>query len=66
MASEEVSTKLLRFLSFAGAGVVCTAGINMWRDLERKAALQKAVEGASEKPGTIPSENAAATAAAEH
>ncbi|WOL02085.1 hypothetical protein Cni_G10804 [Canna indica] len=36
MVSEEVGTKLVRFLYFVGAGIICTKGINLWRDYERK------------------------------
>ncbi|MQL97889.1 hypothetical protein Taro_030587 [Colocasia esculenta] len=60
MVSEEVGTKLVRFLYFVGAGVICTAGINMWRDLERKSALQKAAEAASEEPAPVSNGPAAA------
>ncbi|XP_010925624.1 uncharacterized protein [Elaeis guineensis] len=42
MVSEEVGTKLVRFLYFVGAGVICTKGINLWRDYERKAAMKTA------------------------
>ncbi|KAL0353842.1 UNVERIFIED_CONTAM: hypothetical protein Sradi_2291300 [Sesamum radiatum] len=40
-AGEEVAPKLVRLLYFVGAGVLCTAGINKWKDLERKAMIQK-------------------------
>ncbi|OWM81445.1 uncharacterized protein LOC116192159 [Punica granatum] len=37
---EEVSgpagSKVLRLLYFVGAGFICTAAINKWRELERK------------------------------
>ncbi|KAM0939629.1 hypothetical protein DsansV1_C20g0165471 [Dioscorea sansibarensis] len=42
MVSEEVASKLVRFLYFVGAGVICTKGINLWRDYERKAATKAA------------------------
>ncbi|KAG1330277.1 hypothetical protein COCNU_02G002450 [Cocos nucifera] len=42
MVSDEVGTKLVRFLYFVGAGVICTKGINLWRDYERKAAMEAA------------------------
>ncbi|KAL5226389.1 hypothetical protein ABZP36_014654 [Zizania latifolia] len=32
----EASSKLLRFLYFVGAGVICTKAINTYRDYERK------------------------------
>ncbi|XXG77475.1 hypothetical protein AAC387_Pa08g1621 [Persea americana] len=50
MVSEEVGSKLVRWLSFVGAGVICTAAINRWRDYERKAAQQAAE--ARENPTT--------------
>ncbi|KAJ4981432.1 hypothetical protein NE237_032269 [Protea cynaroides] len=40
MAGEEAGSKLVRLVSFLGAGVICTAAINMWRDLERKSVQQ--------------------------
>ncbi|GAV60709.1 hypothetical protein CFOL_v3_04238 [Cephalotus follicularis] len=33
--------KVLRLLYFVGAGFICTAAINKWRELERKSLLQK-------------------------
>ncbi|KAL0002915.1 hypothetical protein SO802_016696 [Lithocarpus litseifolius] len=33
--------KALRLLYFVGAGFICTAAINKWRELERKAVLKK-------------------------
>ncbi|KAL3652624.1 hypothetical protein CASFOL_002305 [Castilleja foliolosa] len=38
---EEVAPKLTRLLYFVGAGVICTAVINKWRDLEKKSMFQK-------------------------
>ncbi|KAL5997845.1 hypothetical protein ACLOJK_008777 [Asimina triloba] len=38
----EAGSKLVRLLSFVGAAVVCTAAINQWRNLERKAAYRAA------------------------
>ncbi|OAY66762.1 hypothetical protein ACMD2_26146 [Ananas comosus] len=35
MAGDEVGVKLVRFLYFVGAGVICTKAINLWRDYER-------------------------------
>ncbi|XP_031504209.1 uncharacterized protein LOC116266892 [Nymphaea colorata] len=35
MAPEETVSKLGRLLFFVGAGVVSTAGINLWRSIER-------------------------------
>ncbi|KAG8386429.1 hypothetical protein BUALT_Bualt03G0147800 [Buddleja alternifolia] len=40
-AGEEVAPKLVRLLYFAGAGVLCTAAINKWRDLEKKSMIRK-------------------------
>ncbi|KAL8507635.1 hypothetical protein ACS0TY_018248 [Phlomoides rotata] len=53
---EEVGPKLVRLLYFVGAGVVCTAGINKWKDLERKWAIQKEQqinESSAENPSTL-------------
>ncbi|CDP06022.1 unnamed protein product [Coffea canephora] len=47
---EEVGPKLVRFLYFIGAGFVCTAAINKWRDLERKANIQKQQKELLENP----------------
>ncbi|KAH7657770.1 hypothetical protein IHE45_17G043900 [Dioscorea alata] len=44
MVSEEVASKLVRFLYFVGAGMICTKGINLWRDYEHKAAMKAAAE----------------------
>ncbi|CAK9151715.1 unnamed protein product [Ilex paraguariensis] len=38
---EEGGPKLARLLYFVGAGFICTAAINKWRDLERKFMIQK-------------------------
>ncbi|KAF5728258.1 hypothetical protein HS088_TW21G00403 [Tripterygium wilfordii] len=32
--------KVLRLLYFVGAGIICTAAINKWRELERKSLQQ--------------------------
>ncbi|GFP79599.1 hypothetical protein PHJA_000103400 [Phtheirospermum japonicum] len=40
-AGEEVAPKLARLLYFVGAGVICTAGINKLKDLEKKSMIQK-------------------------
>ncbi|KAL5707520.1 hypothetical protein ACHQM5_018414 [Ranunculus cassubicifolius] len=42
MPGEEAGPKLVRLLAFVGAGIICTTAINLWRDLERKAAAQRA------------------------
>ncbi|QHN96387.1 hypothetical protein HN51_044196 [Arachis hypogaea] len=45
MTGEEVSgpagPKVLRLLYFVGAGVICTAAINKYRDYERKTLIQQ-------------------------
>ncbi|KAK4578918.1 hypothetical protein RGQ29_028833 [Quercus rubra] len=45
MSGEEVAgppgPKALRLLYFVGSGFICTAAINKWRELERKAVLKK-------------------------
>ncbi|XP_061370803.1 uncharacterized protein LOC133313446 [Gastrolobium bilobum] len=45
MTGEEVSgpagPKLIRLVWFVGAGVICTAAINKWREFERKAIIQQ-------------------------
>ncbi|KAL4621364.1 hypothetical protein ACB092_06G222200 [Castanea dentata] len=45
MSGEEAAgppgPKALRLLYFVGAGFICTAAINKWRELERKAILKK-------------------------
>ncbi|KAA8524006.1 hypothetical protein F0562_010563 [Nyssa sinensis] len=33
--------KFVRLLYFVGAGFICTAAINKWRDLQRKASIQQ-------------------------
>ncbi|KAL1537694.1 hypothetical protein AAHA92_30181 [Salvia divinorum] len=38
---EEVAPKLTRLLYFVGAGVVCTAAINKWKEYEKKSMIQK-------------------------
>uniref|UniRef100_A0A0D3EKX1 Uncharacterized protein n=1 Tax=Oryza barthii TaxID=65489 RepID=A0A0D3EKX1_9ORYZ len=55
----EASSKLLRFLCFVGAGVICTKAINTYRDYERKqeasaaaAAAAAAVVAADPAPAT--------------
>ncbi|KAK4420427.1 hypothetical protein Salat_1993000 [Sesamum alatum] len=40
-AGEVVRTKLVRLLYFVGAGAVCAAAINKWKDMERKSMIQK-------------------------
>ncbi|KAL1821503.1 hypothetical protein DCAR_0417920 [Daucus carota subsp. sativus] len=51
--AEEAGPKIARLLYFVGAGFVCTAAINKWRELEQKALLkqqklEKPVENAVE------------------
>lgn len=44
MAGEEggpAGPKLVRLLYFVGAGFLCTAAINKWRELERKSIQQR-------------------------
>ncbi|KAF8025864.1 hypothetical protein BT93_F2638 [Corymbia citriodora subsp. variegata] len=45
MTAEEMSgppgPKALRLLYFVGAGFICTAAINKWRELERKSLQQQ-------------------------
>ncbi|KAL0406725.1 UNVERIFIED_CONTAM: hypothetical protein Slati_3986400 [Sesamum latifolium] len=38
---EVVRTKLVRLLYFVGAGAVCAAAINKWKDMERKSLIRK-------------------------
>ncbi|WVZ72744.1 hypothetical protein U9M48_021158 [Paspalum notatum var. saurae] len=57
-ATGEASSKLLRFLCFVGAGVICTKAINTYRDYEHKKEASAAVAAAE-------SALAAAAAAAE-
>ncbi|KAL6626942.1 hypothetical protein ACP70R_030668 [Stipagrostis hirtigluma subsp. patula] len=45
-APGEASTKLLRFLYFVGAGVICTKAINTYRDYEHKKEASAAVAAA--------------------
>ncbi|KAM7492520.1 hypothetical protein LguiA_035441 [Lonicera macranthoides] len=48
---EEAGPKLVRMLYFVGAGFICTAAINKWRDLERKSILkQQSTAKLSENP----------------
>ncbi|TVU22806.1 hypothetical protein EJB05_32525 [Eragrostis curvula] len=42
-APGEVSAKLLRFLYFAGAGVICTKAINTYREYEHQKEASAAV-----------------------
>ncbi|XP_027344059.1 uncharacterized protein LOC113856442 [Abrus precatorius] len=48
MTGEEVSgpagPKLLRLIYFIGAGVICTAAINKWREYERKTIIQQRLQ----------------------
>ncbi|KAL5736564.1 hypothetical protein ACOSP7_031029 [Xanthoceras sorbifolium] len=48
MTGEEIAgpaaPKLLRFLYFVGAGIICSASINKYRELERKSLLKKQQE----------------------
>ncbi|KAL3508777.1 hypothetical protein ACH5RR_028178 [Cinchona calisaya] len=54
---EEVGPKVVRLLYFVGAGFLCTAAINKWRDLEKKANIQKQqkelLENSSAKPNAV-------------
>uniref|UniRef100_A0A7N0V9G7 Transmembrane protein n=1 Tax=Kalanchoe fedtschenkoi TaxID=63787 RepID=A0A7N0V9G7_KALFE len=43
--------KIVRLMYFVGAGIVCTAAINKWRDLERKSILQ---QGKAKDPSQLP------------
>ncbi|GJN38057.1 hypothetical protein PR202_gb27065 [Eleusine coracana subsp. coracana] len=45
-APGEASTKLLRFLYFAGAGVICTKAINTYREYEHQKEASAAVAAA--------------------
>lgn len=45
-AAGEASSKLLRFLCFVGAGVICTKAINTYRDYEHKKEASAAVAAA--------------------
>nr|DAD21231.1 TPA_asm: hypothetical protein HUJ06_022694 [Nelumbo nucifera] len=51
MAGQEAGSKLVRLLAFVGAGVVCTAAINTWRDVQRKFLQQKAEASEKKSPG---------------
>ncbi|KAK1276856.1 hypothetical protein QJS04_geneDACA000861 [Acorus gramineus] len=42
MTGGHAGSVVVRFFSFAGAGVFCTLAINLWRDLDRKATLKQA------------------------
>ncbi|KAK3198628.1 hypothetical protein Dsin_022043 [Dipteronia sinensis] len=48
MTGEEIAgpaaPKVLRFVYFIGAGFICTAAINKYRELERKSLLKKQEE----------------------
>lgn len=52
---EEVAPKLVRLLYFVGAGVVCTAAINKWKEFEKKSMIQK-----EQQPNGSPLENPSA------
>ncbi|EYU45031.1 hypothetical protein MIMGU_mgv1a017619mg [Erythranthe guttata] len=54
-AGEEVAPKLVRLLYFVGAGVICTAAINKWKELERKALIQKEEQQLNQPPLDNPS-----------
>ncbi|KAG0502379.1 hypothetical protein HPP92_002451 [Vanilla planifolia] len=56
MVNEEVGSKLVRLLYFVGAGVICTKGINLWREYEQKAAL-KAAKASVQEPSEMPGPN---------
>ncbi|KAJ1282090.1 hypothetical protein BS78_03G023100 [Paspalum vaginatum] len=45
-ATGEASSKLLRFLCFVGAGVICTKAINTYRDYEHRKEASAAVAAA--------------------
>ncbi|KMZ75227.1 hypothetical protein ZOSMA_117G00450 [Zostera marina] len=55
MPNQQVGSKLVRFIYFVGAGFICTAAINKWRELENKAAIKKALESAESPPVVKPS-----------
>ncbi|KAK7309448.1 hypothetical protein RJT34_06189 [Clitoria ternatea] len=52
MTGEEISgppgPKLIRLIYFVGAGVICTAAINKWRDYEKKTIIQQQQQQAAE------------------
>ncbi|KAK9269528.1 hypothetical protein L1049_001304 [Liquidambar formosana] len=50
MVAEEGGPKLVRLLYFVGAGFICTAAINKWRDLERKSIQQQKEDPLLKKP----------------
>ncbi|KAF9621886.1 hypothetical protein IFM89_028474, partial [Coptis chinensis] len=50
---ETAGPVLLRLLAFVGAGVICTSAINLWRDLERKAAQREKSEIPEDKLGSL-------------
>uniref|UniRef100_K3XMX7 Uncharacterized protein n=3 Tax=Setaria TaxID=4554 RepID=K3XMX7_SETIT len=71
-AAGEASSKLLRFLYFVGAGVICTKAINTYRDYEHKkeasaavaaAAAAEAALASAAAPEPVPATAAAAAAA---
>ncbi|RWW51541.1 hypothetical protein BHE74_00042109 [Ensete ventricosum] len=67
MVQGEVGTKLVRLLYFVGAGsisllpfplyfrllLICTKGINLWRDYERKAAATNRAEMPPQTPAKM-------------
>ncbi|RRT79486.1 hypothetical protein B296_00019059 [Ensete ventricosum] len=53
MVQGEVGTKLVRLLYFVGAGIICTKGINLWRDYERKAAATNRAEMPPQTPAKM-------------
>ncbi|EES02276.1 hypothetical protein BDA96_03G026800 [Sorghum bicolor] len=64
-AAGEASSKLLRFMYFVGAGVICTKAINTYRDYEHKKEASAAVAAAeSALAAAAAAEPAPATAAA--
>ncbi|KAF8663311.1 hypothetical protein HU200_055923 [Digitaria exilis] len=64
-AAGEASDKLLRFLYFVGAGVICTKAINTYRDYEQKKEASDAVTAAEAAlTSAAAPEPASATAAA--
>ncbi|KAF0924886.1 hypothetical protein E2562_014969 [Oryza meyeriana var. granulata] len=62
----EASSKLLRFLCFVGAGVICTKAINTYRDYERKqeASAEESAAAATAAAVVVAADPAPATAAA--
>ncbi|CAO2199490.1 unnamed protein product [Urochloa humidicola] len=68
-AAGEASSKLLRFLCFVGAGVICTKAINTYRDYEHNkkasaavSATEAALDSAAGAPEPAPATVAAAAA----